>query len=311
MSESGIKVMENALTMLEECYIAEALLDEKVENGHFRWTGVSRMVAAIMAVVGMIALGSLSVVAYNKLIKDVKVENGIAYVGDASLVEEANKPEVQEKYENRIEYQDPVVTVSDGTQKWLTKSVSRIKEEYIDDSKGVNSFCGITTYTYADYKTAAKDQKMEVWFDTLPGEVVSIEAKDDRFSSQLHSYSIDGIYKYGNGKYHVSQITFSGNIKVHEDAYVGVDIVENERSYTNKGGVKFTLVDRLADNSVENFTVEGETKITTVLIFHDRYFGVVEFVDLTEKEMHDILDCFVLGEVGKENSDKENQQASL
>ena len=86
------EAMEKALSLVDDSYLEEALEYEKTTNQKSRiLSTLSRVAAALVIVFG---LGGAGVYAYNKIIKDVKVEDGKAYVGDASLIEGYSNEEV-------------------------------------------------------------------------------------------------------------------------------------------------------------------------------------------------------------------------
>lgn len=86
------EAMEKALSLVDDSYLEEALEYEKTTNQKSRiLSTLSRVAAALVIIFG---LGGAGVYAYNKIIKDVKVEDGKAYVGDASLIEGYSNEEV-------------------------------------------------------------------------------------------------------------------------------------------------------------------------------------------------------------------------
>ena len=101
-------------------------------------------------------------------------------------------------------------------------------------------------------------------------------------------YSIDVIFADDNEREVFLYLSYMiGNVV--DDAVFSVPLIdgENERVYTSESGLEFTLVDsKRSDDSDE--------KKTSVLISYDRYRGSIDFINLSEDEIHDILDTITI-----------------
>lgn len=281
------EVLENALSQVDDYFMEEALEYGKNKNGKIVvFSAFGRFAAAMVLLVGITGLGTL---AYEKLIKDVKVEDGMAYVGDYAYWV-TDEPLEGEEHIHDPEYEVISITKGDETTGWLEKKV----EKAIPEEDGCNKDDKRTTYTYATYEEAAAFLKLEKRFTNLPGKELRILAVDARFGSGFHMYTVNGLYQYNKGSFYIYQLGFSNNVDFAEDAFYEACItdIENERKYRNKNGVEFTLVDGIAFETVDDFCIGGKTKITSVIICTDDNFGEIRFSGLKDSEIHEILDCF-------------------
>lgn len=279
------EVMEKALSLVDDSYMAEALEYEKHMNNKVR--SFSRLGQMAAALVIILFLGGFSAFAYGKTIKEVKVEDGKAFVGDPSLVEESVGEEEAIVYDPN--YEAPVITMGDETTAWLERRVEKIKR-----TAGYNPSDKKTTYIYESYEKASMDLNMELWFENLPGEALEIQGKDNLQSGTFHIYSIMASYQLNKGKYYFYQVGFSDNMTMHPDMYFSdfVENVENERTYKNENGVIFTLVDGTVSDVLNEFDLKEGTVITSAIIADDSNIGFIQFEGMKEKDIYKVLDCF-------------------
>lgn len=169
--------------------------------------------------------------------------------------------------------------------KWISKEETRV-----GSIKGV-------TYEYSDYKTAMEESGLDNWFTTeyetcyegaCGGNVVYRQSKDSFFQV----YDISATLKYKDGYFKVTEMKFKGSVA--EDYYysISIDEMENPREYVNKAGAGFALVDNTKTVEGEKGSVEEES--TVVIIRYGMYCGSLEFYNLSEKEIHQVLDTLTI-----------------
>lgn len=284
--------MENALTQIDDAYMTEALEYKKSNKKIITISNIGRIAAAVVLLIG---IGTMSTLAYGKIFKETKADEEFMYVGRDDFREQWAEDE--EKYGEATvyepEYEEPVIKQGTENTLWVEKRTQKVKKQ-----EGVNSTDKITTYVYDSYEKAAKDKKFDQWFADLPGEIDTLTVKEQKWDNIFYTYTLRGLYKYGSGLYDFEQMTFGDRITVADDAFY-TDFVkepENVRKYTNKNGVLFTLTDGIAGYDKEGFSVAGETKVTSIIVCYGKYLGEIQFKDMSEKEIHNVLDCFVLEE---------------
>ena len=204
-------------------------------------------------------------------------------------------------------------SVSMGNMEYMVEETSEPEQEPVRKSKGkvmgtaedkwiskeetrVGSIKGVT-YEYADYKTALEESGLENWFTTeyeayyeedYGGNVVYKEAKASFF--KVHNISV--ALKYKDGYFKVTEMKFEGSVAEDYLFSVPIDEMENPREYVNKAGAGFALVDNRKTVESEKGTIEEES--TIVIIRYGMYCGSLEFYDLSEKEIHQILDTLTI-----------------
>lgn len=204
-------------------------------------------------------------------------------------------------------------SVSMGNMEYMVEETSEPEQEPVRKSKGkvmgtaedkwiskeetrVGSIKGVT-YEYADYKTALEESGLENWFTTeyeayyeedYGGNVVYYEAKASFF--KVHNISV--ALKYKDGYFKVTEMKFEGSVAEDYLFSVPIDEMENPREYVNKAGAGFALVDNRKTVESEKGTIEEES--TIVIIRYGMYCGSLEFYDLSEKEIHQILDTLTI-----------------
>lgn len=169
--------------------------------------------------------------------------------------------------------------------KWISKEETRV-----GSIKGV-------TYEYSDYKTAMEESGLDNWFTTeyetyyegaYGGNVVYKEAK----ASFFQSYEICATLKYKKGYFKVTEWKLEGSVAEDYFYSIPLDEMENPREYVNKAGAGFALVDNTKTVEGEKGPVEEES--TVVIIRYGMYCGSLEFYNLSEKEIHQVLDTLTI-----------------
>ena len=226
-------------------------------------------VAAAVIVFALIFTGG--VYAANYIMNKVIVTDHGVSVGNEEYIddEELSKPYESVSEETKNEYEPG------ADDKWLTK------KEVLTNGLYLNTF-----YTYPDYETMVSDTRFENIFDGMEPESKDAIYTITEIDEITKEYSIDANFNYGEGEFHLYQDVIEGNVA--DDAVFSIPITskENERNYKAKTGLEYTLVD---GTNIDN------EKETTVLISYNEYNGYLSFSNLSEDEIHEILDHIVIG----------------
>ncbi|MCR5544813.1 MAG: hypothetical protein K6F55_11825 [Eubacterium sp.] len=226
-------------------------------------------VAAAVIVFALIFTGG--VYAANYIMNKVIVTDHGVSVGNEEYIddEELSKPYESVSEETKNEYEPG------ADDKWLTK------KEVLTNGSFLNTF-----YTFPDYETMISDTRFENIFDGIEPESKDPIYTITELDPITKEYSIDVNFNYGEGEFHLYQDVIEGNVA--DDAVFSIPITskENERNYKAKTGLEYTLVD---GTNIDN------EKETTVLISYNEYNGYLSFSNLSEDEIHEILDHIVIG----------------
>ena len=228
-------------------------------------------VAAAVLIVAVVGTGG--VYAANYILDKVKVIDGGMYVGnDDYMTEETFSDSTEE-----VKVEDVGEEKPGPNDKWISKKSNLVSGVYRNDY-----------YTYSDYKTMIEDTDFDNIFTSEPLTLSSAIYTVTDMGADTKEYSIDVIFADDNEREVFLYLSYMiGNVV--DDAVFSVPLIdgENERVYTSESGLEFTLVDsKRSDDSDE--------KKTSVLISYDRYRGSIDFINLSEDEIHDILDTITI-----------------
>lgn len=280
--------------------------------------------AAIMVVLGMAGGTVYAGSQYFKPVKqteygmevsddDINVvhnSDGSIVAGDVpeeTLSEEQKKAmdNVRENGLNGLKEDDVEVleTAKPGeNDKWLSKKVSKITSYDKSSDDGINweddSYIRMSTdYEYKDLATACEDQGMKKIFNKnyeqsgntlynyseLPDEKGNVE-------DEARNANIKATLKYKNGTCDIDYSKYFGLGKEdsaveNRNLYVitGDKKASNQREYTSESGETYSLSDNVVDNE----------KVTTVVLSRDEYDCVLSFRNLSDKEIHEMLDTVI------------------
>ncbi len=254
-------------------------LNEKILNGvKHKKKSLSYKLARVAAVVCGIALVSPVAIYAANAIKNSKVEvsdHGISVGGQGDYA--ISDEDLAQPWED-VETEEIEFVEGDETVKWLTKRVEVVSGTYTN-----------TYYAYDNYLDAITDAGLDNWFNTTyeMNESVTYIHTD---GGDFQDFCVDASLKYNDGNFFVSESKMTGNVA--EDASFGLCLTNtgNERTYTSSQGLEFTLVDEVKD---------GETT-TYVIIYYDYYRGYISFSNLSEEEIHQVLDTVNVSVVVKE-----------
>lgn len=198
------------------------------------------------------------------------------------IPEETQEPENEPVEKSKGKSKKVMGTAED---KWISK-----EEIWAGSRKGF-------IYEYADYKTAAEESGLENWFTTeyetcyegADGGNVEYEEKKWHY---FQMYTISATLKYKDGYFKVTEWKMDGSVAEDFCYSIPLDEMENPREYVNKAGAGFALVDNRKTVEGEKGPIEEES--TVVIIRYGKYCGSLEFYDLSEKEIHQILDTLTI-----------------
>lgn len=251
---------------------------------------VKAFIRAAIVILAIASIGTVGVYAANYFLKKTTVyDHGISvgnqdYVNDEDLAEPWE--EVPEENQGTFE--------GGPDDKWDTKEVVLTNGVY------QNSY-----YTYSTYEKAIEDTCIDNIFSEPIGTPVSIcyvetieQPGSDATQIRYENYELDSSFDCNGKSVFVSQSKSKG---VAEDSSYSVILKKsgNERNYTSKSGIEFTLVDDVGAKP------EGGSR-TYVMISYYRVSGYMSFDDMTDSEIHEILDKVVIPETeGGDGTSKE------
>lgn len=132
---------------------------------------------------------------------------------------------------------------------------------------------------YDDYNKMCEENGLDKVFDELPGEVDKLQCQifDPRSVGEESDILIFGAkLPESKGKYH-AVIEYSHMSGVSYN----IDNTQNERQYTNAHGITFTIVDERTGLGYTN---------AHVCFACDRLCGHITFENMTDDEIHEVLD---------------------
>ncbi len=280
------KLVEEALTHIDDKYIEEALKYKKKKVVKFPGQS-SSLIKAATVTLAVLVVGSATVYAGSTVFRKVVFTDHSMSMAVSNNVTEDS--ELDDEYVDDadiswddIEDLEPVQ--GDDSVKWVSK-YDQIYGDHVT-----------TFYQYESYEDAAADAGMDLWFDTLPGEVTNVEYVYSLDSGHAERFiTIDGEYK--GYDYFIMENRASGELNEDFVHKVTLENVQNERTYTNVKGQTFTLADEVAD--YDGYDEDGnlgkvQSVKTTTLILYGNHWGDITFWDMPDKYIHRILDQITL-----------------
>lgn len=269
MKDNMDKLLEKAFTPeyepapeLNEKILAQAKQNRKKKS----LAAQLPKVAAIVIALGCIT--PVGVYATNYLINNVLVtEHGIS-VGQTEFVDDA---ELAEPWEE-VEVQDVSVEEGGANDKWSEKKVQKIGDV-------TNTY-----YTYETYETAIIEAGLDNWFNKVyEGDGYVTYVYTD--SADYKAHEVGAFFYVGEKMFSVSQSMRPGVDHTQGVHSLVLQKTANQRTYTARSGKEYVLVDE----------TEGDhAGATYVVIAYGEYFGYLSFKDMTEDEIHQILDTVVV-----------------
>lgn len=241
----------------------------KLKKGAKR-AAIRHMVQTVAAaIIIFVILGSGTAYAVNAIMEKVRVtEHGISvgneeYISDEALAEPFGDVDV-----DIIGEEEP-----GPDDKWISKRTEVVSGTYQN-----------VYYSYQDYTTLIEDTPFESIFKEIPGEEGYSEYVITDLDEETKEYSLGTSMSVGEGEIYFNLDYIEGNVA--EDAAYGISLgsTSNEREYVTASGINFTLVDSMKEND------GSEETVTTTLISYNKYRGSIQFIGLTEEEIHSVLE---------------------
>jgi len=240
--------------------------ETRQRQGIKKWYVLPRVAVAAAA---FVLIGSVGVYAATQLLKTPEVTEHTVSVGNTEYVDDDAIMATEEPATVDIISTEE----GDGTTKWLTKKVET-----------VNGYTN-TWLTYATYADAAKEAGMELWIGedyqvSSPATYVETEGKG------YHNREVSAEYSVNEGTFRLAQSVALEGVAVDAAYSIRLGHPTNERTFTAGSGLSFKLVDDAAG--------EGQPLTTYVLIAYDKYTGYLAFTDLSEEEIHRVLEAVTI-----------------
>ncbi len=262
---------------------------KKKENVNMKRSKLSRhtvviaaSIAAILLIGGSVSAtvlrnGSMHTFDYGLTDGEISTESG-------ALPAHARTPQ---KLEEESRVKGPVKEeANDASQAWTSKKTWDETETFYASEDAVNweketESNRITEISYKTYDAAVKDVGFaDVFKERYDGSVVyreyehlDQEAPTDRM--------IEGAFSYGNGRFELKQRAETDADQNEHVLIVGQ--TSNEREYVTNSGIRFCLSDTTQDGKIK----------TTTMMTGKQYYLILSFTDLTEEEIHQILETVV------------------
>ena len=260
--------------------------------------------AAVIAICAM-SIGTIGVYAGSKAIKKMITKNTSVQehgmvITNATEENESNVPviDLDKEYKDYNDTKDDYNYMDDFcgektggvNDNWKTRKLFSPNVNYMN-----------VQYAYDDYSKALEDSGFSKLFskDYEVGDdgIVYTDTfcKDDENEVDR---SLDAFFKYKKGKFSVIE-SYHNNVAPEVSNSVITNSIENARKYTNKNGVEFALADDI--NS------EGQKYTLTMFMSkNNMYSGILDFIGLSDEEIHEILDTIVIpdGELQIVNREK-------
>ncbi len=224
-------------------------------------------VAAAILVLAL--LGTGTVYAVNYIFDKVRVSDHGVMTGNTEYIKEEDLTATTEQ----VTVEDKGIVQGGENDKWLTKETKLVSGSYESNY-----------YRYPDYKTAVEDTPFDSFFTEVPGQETDVIYTTTDIGNDTMEYSLESTFSYGEGTIFVSQSFYKGNVA--EDMGFGLPMTktENQRTYTSKGGVEYTLVD-------DRTTEDGADVITTYVVLRNgANTSYISFRDVPEGEIETVLD---------------------
>ena len=230
--------------------------------------------AAIAAIMGVLVLCPVGAIAANKIIKEkftkgnsTVTEHSFSkgnpdYVDDDAIIADSEDPTVED------------INERDGGEddNWI-----RMRSELVN-GKYTN-----TRYYYDDYSLAITDSGFENWLTEsyeLSDPACYCETTADDLTEAMKS--LDANFKYSGKAFALSMDNKTAD-QASDLAYsIQLNESSNFRTYTSASGLDFDLVDDIGSDRAD--------VITYTIIETEGFRGSLEFLDMTEDEIHVILD---------------------
>lgn len=268
------KNIEKLLSAVDDTYINEALEYRKRSNVSALPVSAGLGIKIAAGVLAILAVGAITVYAAGKLLSKPEIEEHKIIIHNLDY----RNPDTP-KYDWHITKDDPVSEEVEGGEndKWFLK-----KTTYYGNYR-------IVYYVYDDYDKAMSECTLDRWFKVHPGKLKSFSWQtelDD--SDKIRSYVATAIVEYEDTEYYYSEHNYPDKDDDCGGLQIKVNDPYNERTYTNKNGTEFVIID---DEEYWGDTYMGV--YSYVMFSYDNYYGIFTFENMTDEQIHEVLDALV------------------
>lgn len=301
MQDKMDKLIKEALIPIDEPDIRlnQKILCSLEKKGRNNMKKNRRMPAAAVIIVCLLCIGSGTVYAAAKLLREMQVFDYGMVTKETAVSEEmeadnkiGNADDSGLSVHNTGEIKESVthnIVTEEGTAEtpWLSKEVQEVTEYLKESDDAVNwkedsYLVQKTIYTFADYGTAVEVAGMDNWLSEDFEETESVIYTESVCESEeMNIREITAAFRYGAGYFEVTESKDMNILETEEFTYM---LLTGETSdsweYTNAYGDHFTIT------SDEN---EGKKRFNTVITY-ENYTGYVSFYDMPRETVCRILD---------------------
>lgn len=182
----------------------------------------------------------------------------------------------------------------DRNTSWISKEIRQETNYVYESDDGVSwkestpDVQIITQYKYANYATAGREHNLPALFSKTYTQDGTITLEEYRHQSENEAFSknLQGDYQYEGGHFSVNMTKdcdWDGQDSISA-VITSTEPVKNQREYTASSGYSFKLSD----------DTELGTLRTTTLISYNEYNIILSFFDLSDEEIHEILDSVII-----------------
>lgn len=264
--------LEQAITGLDDRFITEAYeYSSKIRPSRILPFPRQRIAAAAVL---FLCIGSISVFAANRLLKDTSIGHNVIYTGD-------HVPDVPDEENTITLLPDTDSADTSASDTWL-------------DRKVWTSPAGdrqVSCY-FSDHGSAVSYIHEIDHFHGLPGDVQEASASTFTLATAHGTPACCYLLtkcQLPSGHYQISEAYIY--MDVADGSGLAADLYDpcNTREYRNAQGITLTLTDGY--NEPESERTDND-QVTMVLIDLNNYGASLTFWDMTDDQIHQVLDCF-------------------
>lgn len=305
MQDKMDKLIKEALIPIDEPDIRlnQKILCSLEKKGRNDMKKNRRMPAAAVIIVCLLCIGSGTVYAAAKLLREMQVFDYGMVTKEAAISEEPGADNIIGNAEdsglsihNTGEIKESAnhsISTEKGTEEtpWLSKEIQEVTEYLKESDDAVNWKEGSylvqkTVYTFADYDTAVEVAGMDNWLSEDFEETEHVIYTESVCESEgMNIREIMAVFRYGAGYFEVSESKDMNILETEEFTYM---LLTGETSasweYTNPYGHHFTIT---------SDTDDGKERFHTA-ISYENYTGYLSFYDMPREAVYQILDAVTI-----------------
>ena len=220
-------------------------------------------------IVLIVVIGAGSVYAGNRIFNKISVTEHAIFVGEPYDIEMDDSP----SSEDAVTAKKVSHEKGGPDDKWMEKSVESLEP------------FTTTTYSYRDYETALEEVHFANVFEGALETISSVKYRiEDRDGVDVN-YMLDVSFRYQRGSVWLHEFEdvdpWRDGLPAEGFRYsIASGDIKNERTYVSKRGTEYTLADSEAG--------------TFAIISMDRLVIELNFDNLSEEEIHQVLDMLIL-----------------